>query len=119
MDPQQMMQMLAMFMQQQRNQEHPLQRAFSGTPMFGGVPINVQPMFNLSGIGLPPNSAGGAAASMMMQSMLPQLMGPDFTPGQFNPSMNFGAFRQNMFQMQQRQAAMQQASRADAATYFT
>lgn len=119
MDPQQMMAMMAEMMRAGRAQEHPLQRLYNTPGMFSGVPINAPPMFDLSSIGLPPSSAAGGAMSMAFQTFLPSIMGPNFIPGQFSPTMNFGTYRQNMFQMQERRAAMAQAGQADANSYFS
>src|SRR5205807_2241814 len=86
MDPQQAMTM-AMMAMQGGGQQPPLQRMFSAQPMFGGVPMRMDQMFDLSGL---PGLGGpqGQLMAMAMQTALPGLMGPNFQMGQFMPTQN-------------------------------
>jgi hypothetical protein len=115
MDPQQMM----MLMQQGgQPREHPLSRAFGGTPMYGGIPMQPSQVFDFSRFGLGSGTPTGMMAGMVMQGMLPQLMGPNMTPGQFDPTQNFFDHRYSQQQFMDRRRSLEQASGADTETYF-
>jgi hypothetical protein len=109
--------MMLMQGQQGGTQEHPLARAFAGTPMYGGVPILPSQMFDMNVLGLG-GSGLGQTAGMLMQGLLPGLMGPEFTPGQFAPTQNIVDHKRSLDYFMQRRQAMEKASKADTETYF-
>jgi hypothetical protein len=120
MDPQQLM-MQALMLQQQGGapREHPLTRAFGGTPMYGGVPIQPSQMFDLSGIpGFSGNSPMSQMLGMLLQGFLPALMGPNYVPGQFAPTQNLFDHRYATQHFMQRRRAIETSSAADVETYF-
>jgi hypothetical protein len=118
MDPQMQLMLQQMMLQNQgRPRENPLARAFGGMPMYGGTPIMPSQMFDLGVPGMQ-NGPGGMMVGMMMQGILPSLMGPNFMPGQFTPTQNLFDHRYSIQYFMQRRQAVEQASRADEDTYF-
>ena len=120
MDPQQMMQAL-MLMQQSGGMQPQPRALFGGNyqPMIGGGTVRPTQMFDLSGIpGFSGNTPTGQMIGMMMQGILPSLMGPNFTMGQFAPSQNIFDHRYAQQYFMQRRQAIEGASAAEGETYF-
>lgn len=116
MDPQQLIMML---LQGMGNQQGGVGNLFGNrAPMFGSSPIMPSQIFDLGALGFNPSSPAGMSVGMLMQGMLPQLMGPNFIPGQFSPTQNLFDHRYAVNYFLQRQQAMRTASQADSETYF-
>lgn len=125
MDPQQAMVQQAMMMLMQQGggsmqpQPQALFRAWNHPPIIGGIAARPSQIFDLSGIpGFSGNSSVGMLTGMLMQGVLPGLMGPNFVPGQFAPTQNYFDHRFALNQFSQQRRAMERASEAEYETYF-
>jgi hypothetical protein len=75
-------------------------------------------IFDVSTFGMNPGSPAGMATGMFVQSMLPSLLGPDYTAGQFTPQHNFYDHKMSTQAFANQRAAIGNAATADADTYF-
>lgn len=114
---QQMMQMMQMMFMQQgmQNQQNSLFQSLSRPAMFAGVQQQPSQMFDFGAMG---GSQMGQLGGALLQGIMPQLMGPNYMPGQFTPTQNWFDHRYSTQYFAQQRAAMARASEADTETYF-
>lgn len=93
-------------------------RSTGGPSTFGGGAHLRRNAFDLSGVpGL--NGPGGMVAGMLLQQLLPQILGPGYIAGPFQPAgQNLQMHRQSVQFFEQQQASMALGAKQDQETYY-